>query len=283
MQYTRKNFLRVLGAGTLAASTSLTCKAAPSGQNDPAAGAHPLTLGLASYTLRTLDLDQVIKVCNRLHLSAISLKSMHLPLDSSEAEIKATAEKIRSAGIDLYGAGVIYMKSEAEVNNAFGYAKMAGMSTIIGVPNPELLPIVDRRVKETGIKLAIHNHGPGDEVYPSPDNVMEKVKDLDKRIGLCIDIGHTFRIGQDPVKKAKQYADRLYDIHLKDVDKLGGEGKPMEFGRGIMDLPAFMQCLLDIKYNGIVGLEYEKDGDDPIPGLAESVGYTNGILDTLAG
>jgi sugar phosphate isomerase/epimerase len=280
MKYSRKNFLRVLGVGTLAATTSVTCKAASTGQRS-AGAAHPLTLGLASYTLRTLSLDEVLKVCNRLNLKALALKSMHLPLDSSEADIKAVAEKVRAAGIDLYGAGVIYMKSEDEVNNAFDYAKTAGMKVIIGVPDPELLPLVERRVKETDIKLAIHNHGPGDKVYPSPDDVMEKVKNLDKRIGLCIDIGHTFRIGQDPVAKAKQYADRLYDIHLKDVDKLGGEGKPMEFGRGIMDLPAFIKCLQEIKYTGIVGLEYEKDGNDPIPGLAESIGYVHGVLDSI--
>lgn len=281
MKYTRKSFLRVLGAGTLAVSTSVSCKAAQTGQSNGNA-AHELTLGLASYTLRSLSLDEALAVCTRLGLKAICLKSMHLPLDSSVSDIQAVAKKVRSAGIDLYGAGVIYMKSEAEVNNAFAYAKEAGMRVIVGVPNYELLSLVERRVKETNIKLAIHNHGPGDDVYPSPDNVMEKVKNLDKRIGLCIDIGHTFRIGQDPAAKAKQYADRLYDIHLKDVNKVGAEGTPMEFGRGIMDLPAFMKTLQDIKYDGIVGLEYEKDGEDPVPGLAESVGYTNGILDTLA-
>lgn len=279
MQYTRKNFLRLLGLGTLAA-TAAPAKAAKSIQ--PAAPAHPLTIGLASYTLRTLSLDDTLAVCKRLNLKAIALKSMHLPLDSSEATIKATAEKVRAAGLDLYGGGVIYMKSEAEVNNAFAYAKTAGMSVIIGVPNYELLPLVERRVKETGIKLAIHNHGPGDDVYPSPDSVMEKVKDLDKRIGLCIDIGHTFRIGQDPAKKAKKYSDRLYDVHLKDVNKVGAEGTPVEYGRGIMDLPAFLKTLRKIKYTGIVGLEYEKDGKDPVPGLAESVGYTNGALDAMA-
>ena len=279
MTYTRKNFLRLMGVGTLAA-TSVTCKAAQAATASSAAK-HPLTLGLASYTLRELSLDETLAVCNRLGIKAIALKSMHLPLDSSPEQIRAAAEKVRAAGIDLYGAGVIYMKSEAEVNTAFDYAKTAGMRVIIGVPNYELLPLLERRVKETNIKLAIHNHGPGDEVYPSPDSVMDKIKDLDKRIGLCIDIGHTFRIGQDPAAKAKQYADRLYDIHLKDVNKLGAEGTPMEFGRGIMDLPAFLKTLRNIKYNGIVGIEYEKDGKDPIPGLAESIGYTNGVLDVI--
>ena len=281
MKYSRKNFLKLMGVGTLAA-TSVTCKAAQTTESNNTS-AHPLTLGLASYTLRKLSLDDALAVSKRLNLNYIALKSMHLPLDSSTSTIKATAEKVRAAGIDLYGAGVIYMKSEAEVNNAFAYAKTAGMRVIIGVPNYDLLPLVERRVKETNIKLAIHNHGPGDDVYPSPDSVMEKVKDMDKRIGLCMDIGHTFRIGFDPSTEAKKYMDRLHDIHLKDVNLQSAEGRPQEFGRGIMDLPAFLKTLQEIKYTGIVGIEYEKDGDDPVPGLAESVGYTNGAIDALVG
>jgi hypothetical protein len=35
---------------------------------------------------------------------------------------------------------------------------------------------------------------------------------------------------------------------------------------------------LKIKYQGLVGFEYEKDSKDPAPGLAESVGYTKGLL-----
>lgn len=279
MQYTRKNFLKLMGVGTLAA-TSVTCKAASS-SGRPAGTGHPLKLGVASYSLRKLSLDESLAVCKRLGLGSMSLKSMHLPLDSSVSTIKKTAEKIREAGVDFYGAGVIYMKSEAEVNNAFAYAQAAGIGVIIGVPNHDLLPLVDRKVKETDIKLAIHNHGPGDEVYPSPESVYEKIKDLDQRIGLCIDIGHTFRIGQDPVKETRKYKARLYDVHLKDVDQLGAKGTSQELGRGIMDIPAYLKVLQEIKYNGVVALEYEKDGDDPVPGLAECVGYTRGVIDCV--
>jgi sugar phosphate isomerase/epimerase len=133
-------------------------------------------------------------------------------------------------------------------------------------------------VKETNVMLAIHNHGPGDEVYPSPDSVYDKIKDLDKRIGLCIDIGHTQRIGQDPVKMAAKYASRLYDIHIKDVTGSTGKDTPLEIGRGVIDIPGFLKTLVKTKYKGVVSLEYEKDGDDPVPGAAESVGYIRGIL-----
>ena len=281
MALSRKKFLHTLGLGALA-STSLA--AASRRSNSCSKPFHlPLNIGLASYTLRSLSLDEVIPVAKRLGFSSICLKSMHLPLDSTDAEIKQVAQKLHEAGLDLYGAGVIYMRSADEVRNAFRYAKAAGMDVIVGVPPYKLLPLVEEQVKATNIKLAIHNHGPGDDVYPSPDSIWEKVKDLDSRIGMCMDIGHTFRIGHDPAAMARKYAERLHDIHLKDVDRQSAEGGPVEVGRGIMDIPTFMRALEDIEYTGVVALEYEKDGDDPVPGLAESVGYARGVLDVIEG
>lgn len=282
MKHSRKNFIRLLGAGAMSAAAAPAIAATSATGHPDAKNKHPLNLGLASYSLRALPLEEVIAVAKRLNLRSVALKSMHMPLDAGPEQIRAAAEKVRAAGLDLYGAGVIYMKSEAEVNNAFDYAKTAGLRVIIGVPNYELLPLVEKRVQETDIKLAIHNHGPGDEVYPSPDSVYEKIKNLDQRIGLCIDIGHTFRIGQDPSAKARKYADRLYDVHLKDVDRADAQGESLELGRGIMDIPAFLRTLQKIKYGGVVGLEYEKDGDDPVPGLAESVGYVHGAIAGLS-
>ena len=79
--------------------------------------------------------------------------------------------------MELYGGGVIYMKSKEQVDQAFEYAKNAGMSTIIGVPNHEFLEYTNDKIKEYDIKVAIHNHGPGDEMYPSPESIYEKIKD----------------------------------------------------------------------------------------------------------
>lgn len=37
------------------------------------------------------------------------------------------------------------MKSETEIDKAFDYAKRVGVKKIIGVPNYELLPYVDKK------------------------------------------------------------------------------------------------------------------------------------------
>ncbi len=280
MKYSRKSFLKLLGLGGLAAATpAVGASTRNYSANRPKAA--NLELGLASYTTRSYTLDQTIDMAKRLGMKMLCLKSMHLPLESSDADIKAAADKVTKAGLTLYGAGVIYMKSEDEVNNAFRYAKAAGIQTIIGVPNHDLLPLVERNVKETDIKVAIHNHGPGDDVYPTPEVTYEKVKSLDPRVGLCIDIGHVQRLNLDPIENLKKYADRLYDLHLKDVDQSAAAGRSIQFGRGVIDMPGVLRALSEINYQGVMALEYEKDADDVLPGLAECVGYANGVMDVM--
>ena len=274
MNYTRNEFLKLAGIGI---SAAIPVAAAGPFINPPRTGVK-LNLALASYTLRSFSLDDTIKMTIRLGLTNISLKAMHMPLESSADEIKKIAEKIRSAGLNLYGAGVIYMKTEQEVENTFAYAGHAGLEMIVGVPGHELLPLVNEKVRSTNIKLAIHNHGPGDKLYSSPADVFEKIKGLDKRIGLCIDIGHVTRIGQDPVAMLERYKDRLYDMHIKDVSKATEEDTPIEIGRGIIDIPKVIKTLKRINYKGNLAFEFERDGDDPLPGLAESVGYVRGVM-----
>jgi inosose dehydratase len=281
MRITRNEFLKVLGVSATTTLGGIDGFSAPLRSRNYPKTDSAFRLGLASYTLRKFSLAEVIKISQRLNLSAIALKSMHMPLESSSEEIRNMAAQVRSAGLALYGAGVIYMKSEAEVKSAFAYAVDAGLHIIVGVPNHDLLPLVNDQVRKDNIKLAIHNHGPGDDLYSSPSDVYAKIKDLDKRIGLCIDIGHVKRIGQDPVAMIEKYKERLYDMHMKDVDKAQPDGTSVEIGRGVIDIPKVLKTLKKINYQGTIAFEYEKDGDDPVPGLAESVGYVRGIIDMI--
>ena len=273
---TRRQFIKIASIG---AAVSLTGTGSSMGQVRSAqAGKQKFELGLASYTLRKFNLDDTLSMAKRLGFKYICFKSMHLPLDSTPAQIRSVVAKVKEAGLTLYGGGVISMKKEAQVHQAFDYAKAAGMKVIIGVPAPELLPLVNKKVQQYDIKVAIHNHGPGDDLYPTPARAIERIKHLDKRIGLCHDIGHTIRIGSDPIAESKKFADRLLDVHIKDVSEATAKGHSVEIGRGIINIPKFLKMLVRIKYSGIVSFEYEKDADDPMAGLAESVGYVRGVL-----
>jgi len=278
-EQTRRRFLQAAGIGAVA---SLAGANSSPGQVRSStarrAGKQRFQLGLASYTLRKFNLDDTLAMTKQVGLKYIAFKDFHLPLDSSPEQIKAVVEKVKEAGLELYGGGVIYMRNENQVHNAFNYAKAAGMKVIIGVPAPELLPLVNQKVKQYDIKVAIHNHGPGDKIYPTPASAYERIKDLDARIGLCNDIGHTMRAGSDPAVSVKKFADRLLDVHMKDVSEATAKGHGVEIGRGVIDIPKFLRTLVEIKYSGIVSFEYEKDADDPLAGLAESVGYVRGVL-----
>jgi inosose dehydratase len=240
-----------------------------------------LQLGIAGYTFLHVPVDGAIAMMKRVGVMNLSIKDFYLPLDSPADTIHAVSAKFRDAGIRIYAAGVIYMKTAAEVDRAFDYAKVLGVGLIIAAPNPELLPNVEQKVKATGIRVAIHNHGPEDKLYPSPVDVYDHVKGLDERIGLCLDIGHAARAGADPVKVVNDYGSRIFDLHIKDLAVISKEAKPIELGRGVLDIPGLLAALVKIRYAGVCSIEHEMDMNDSLPGIAESAGFFRGVVRTL--
>ena len=241
-----------------------------------------LKLGVATYTLRKLPLDECVKAIRRVGLSYASIKDFHLPLKSTTEERKAVAEKFKAAGVSLLSCGVITWKNEeAAVKQAFEYARDCGIPVIVCNPDPASLSLAERYVREFDIKLAIHNHGPEDKRFPSPYDAMKLIENLDPRIGLCIDVGHTARAKVDPAEAIRKCAPRVFDIHMKDINTTFPTGRGVEQGRGALDTKAMLKALIDIKFGYHVGIEYEKDENDVLPGLAESVGYLRGVLASL--
>ena len=152
------------------------------------------------------------------------------------------------------------------------------MPIIVCSPVPDALDTVEKFAKQTGIMIAIHNHGPDNKDYPSPLDVLNLVKDRDPLMGLCIDVGHTARIGVDPVECIEKSGDRLHDMHMKDENKAAPEGKPTEVGRGVLDIVGILKALAARNYPHHVNLEYEAHADNPQPGVRESIGFVRGVL-----
>jgi sugar phosphate isomerase/epimerase len=204
---------------------------------------------------------------------------IHLPLNSTDAQIADFKAKLAAKDITGYAVGPIYMRSQKEVDDAFAYAKRVGVRLIVGVPNMELLPYVDKKVKEYGFNFAIHLHGPDQATYQDAGQVWNSVKDLDPRIGMCLDIGHDYRNGQDPIADLKKYFSRVFDIHLKNVTGNTKAGRSVEVGKGLINIPAFISALRAVGYSGMISLEYEKNMDDPFTGIGESIGYFRAMLE----
>ena len=280
---TRRSFVKKAGVGLLAmgATSSILggeIYAMPAPEKSPQKE-DLFKVSMAGYSFLHFDIDTTLEMMQRIDVNYLCIKDFHLKLDATKEECDAFHAKLKSKGVTGYGVGPIYMdRNESQIDAAFEYAKRAGVKLIVGIPKYEHLPYVDKKVKEYDFKYAIHIHGPDNPLYPNAKNVWDSVKNLDPRIGMCLDIGHDARDGFDPVEDLKKYYTRVFDVHIKDVTAASKAGTTCEMGRGILDIPAFVKMLRKVKYDGACSLEFEKDMRDPMAGLAESIGYFKGVM-----
>ena len=238
-------------------------------------------IGVAGFSYCCFDIDQTLSYLQSMGVKYLSVKNWWLPFDSTKEQMDAFKQKCAEYGVEGYILGPIYMNSKEEVDRTFDYAARYGSEMFIGVPAYEMLDYVIEKVKETGIKVAIHTHGPDGAAFPDIRTIVEMVKDPSIGIGCCMDLGHTFRMGWDVAADILEYRDWIYDIHIKDETAPSKEGWTWEMGRGQMDIPAIVKALKEIDYQGVLSLEFEKNSKDPQAGIAESIGYLRGVIDAL--
>ena len=241
----------------------------------------PLQFGIATYTFRNFTRAQMLGFLKQLEVTSINCKDTkdHLPSDPVE-EAKALAD-YAAAGTALHAAGTIYFPKDEDddIRAKFEYCKRAGIGTIVaGDPTPESLKWIEKYVKEYDIKIAIHNHGPEDKFFPSPFDVLKAIKNMDPRIGFCIDVGHAVRANANVVEAIHATGKRLYDMHVKDLTSYTSRENQVAVGEGVIPFREIFKALIDIKYPNFVDLEYEIHADDPMPGVIESMAYMRGVL-----
>ena len=255
---------------------------APHGdERDPApATGYQLKLGVASYSCRKFPRDRMIEMVKALRTPYVNLKSVHLPYELAPADLAAARKEIEDAGLQIVGGGTITFEKDTDedVQRYFDYAKAAGMPTIVCTMDPAILPRVERFAKQYDILVAIHNHGPEDKRFPSPYDVLKAVKSMDRRMGLCIDIGHTVRTGTDVVQAVADAGPRLHDMHAKDLRDLSAKESQVIVGEGAIPVAEIFRQLVAMRYPGYVNLEYEIDADDPLPGMKQSFAHMRGIV-----
>ncbi len=240
----------------------------------------PLRLGVASYSLRNFSRDKAIDMVKALGTPYVNLKSVHLPYELSPEELATARRAIEGAGLHIVGGGVITFEEDTDegVGKYFAYAKAAGMPLIAAHADAQILPRIERFAKQYDIKVAIHNHGPEDTRFPSPYDALKHVRNMDRRMGLCIDIGHTVRAGTDVVRAIADAGARVLDMHAKDLRDPKSAASQCIVGEGVIPIAAIFQQLETIGYRGYVNLEYEIDADDPLPGMKQSLAYMRGAL-----
>ena len=246
--------------------------------------AETVKLGVASYSLRKFPLDKSLEMIKALHTPYVNFKSVHLPYEKSAAELAALRKDVEAAGFRIVGGGTITFSvdTDDDVRRYFEYAKAAGMPTIVGTGHPDVMPRVERFAKQYDIKVAIHNHGPEDKHFPSPYDVLKTVRNMDPRMGLCIDMGHTARTGTDIVKAITDAGPRLLDMHIKDLRDPKARESQCIVGEGVLPIADIFNALQATHFAGYACLEYEIDADDPLPGMKQSFAHMRGVLAGIA-
>ena len=240
-----------------------------------------MKLGIATYSLREFSRPVAIEMLKKMHVKYVSIKDVHLKIGAPAEETKAGRAEFDAAGLTVTSGGNVDMTKGVTVDDLrkqFEYAKAAGLPMMVCAPTHENIKNVETLVKEYNIRIAIHNHGPEDKHFPTPQSVLEVVRKLDKRCGLCMDIGHSARTGIDVVKTLAGARDRLFDMHVKDLTDFTSRDSQVDIGDGKLPFPAIFKELKKQGYTGCVNMEYEINAKDPMMGMQRSLSYMRGIL-----
>ncbi|MFQ5554619.1 MAG: TIM barrel protein [Acidimicrobiia bacterium] len=142
-----------------------------------------------------------------------------------------------------------------------------------------------------GLETALHQHwGMAIERRPHVERLLEE-----SDVGLCLDTGHFFLAGIDPVEIAGLASGRTHHVHLKDVDDAAAErvrsgevgfrkavidGMFKPLGQGDVDIAGVIRLLETAGYSGWYVLEQDvslpgepEPGAGPIADAAASVDY----------
>lgn len=270
---TRRAFLHSIPAAAAAAAVSSNASAA-------ASPAPAIRFGIASYSFREFSRRLCIQYTKQLGISLLTIKEFHALYRSTPEELDRARREFAAAGLTLTGGGTVYMLKEdpEDVKFYFEYARRLGLPMMNVGPTAKTLPIIEKFAREYDIKIAVHNHGPEDRHFPAPSDALKLIKDMDPRMGVCVDVGHTTRTGKDLLEEIEMAGPRLLDVHMKDLRDLKQAASQCDVGDGQMPVPQIFRLLMKMNYSGVVHLEYEINADNPLPGMHRSFAYMRGVL-----
>jgi len=296
---TRRSFL---AAGSLALAAS--CRAVPEKTADAPIPRRKVRfrLGMAGYTYNKFTIDQTLEALERFGVHDLCVKDFHLPLTATAEEIAAFRKKCAGRGVTPYGVGPIYMSTEDEAKRAFDYAAALGVPVVVGVPwkpaadggtgwkqrrqSPELCAKISDMCARYDLKFAIHNHGRNPatgvpELFGAPIDVWNMVKDMDRRMGLCMDVAYTFADGFDPCAEIRKYAARLFDCHFRNISDPANGSAGVNSSDGVIDYFRVVTALAEVGYTGACGIELANAFPKNPEWIPASVGYFRGLMDAV--
>ncbi len=265
--FDRRRFLRLGGAIGLGLAVAPRLGLGADKDGDPYGG---FTLGAQSYTFRHFNLEETLKRLKDLNLHYVEFYQKHVPLESTPDQLAAIQKLCKDYEVTPLAWGVQSFSKDTEKNRkSFELGKSLGLKMLSADPDPDSFDSLDKLCDEYKIAIGIHPHGPqGNHLHRwySAEVIMAAVKDHNPLIGSCLDTGHLIRAAQlgkklDPAQEVLKMGPRNFGIHLKDWNN---ETK-MEVidGQGSLDIPALLKALREVKFAGLISIEYEAKEEEP--------------------
>lgn len=270
---TRRSFLKA----TAAAGAALLAPHAATAADDEFAG---FKLGVQSYTFRNFDLEPMLKRTQELGLKYAEFYSKHIPPASPPDKLKAILALCKEYDVTPVAFGVQrFTKSAEENRKTFDFGKAIGIKSFSADPDPDSFDSLDKLCEEYQIAIAIHPHGPsgkGKHRWYSAEVILKAVKDHHPLIGACLDTGHLIRMAQlgeklDPAEQVRVMGDRNFGMHLKDHDNEKKHDVVFGDPKGVLDIPAVLKALREVKFRYAISIEYEANPADPSPDMKKNV------------
>lgn len=271
----RRRFLQTSSAAALGLSTLPNLLPAEEKKDDAFGG---FKLGAQSYTFRDFDLEPALKRMKELDLHYVEFFQKHAPLQSTPKQIAALRKLCADYDITPLAWGVQGFSKNTDANRkVFEFGKALGIQMFSADPDPDSFDSLDKLCEEYKIAIGIHPHGPQgkkEHRWYSAQVILKAVKDHHPLIGTCLDTGHLIRAAQlgdklDPAEQIHLMGARNFGIHLKDHDNK--KRKDVIFGKGSLDVPGVLMALREVKFKGLLSIEYEAHPQNPSPDVQACV------------
>jgi len=272
--FDRRCFLQA-GAAALGLSALPNLLSGEEKKDDPFGG---FKFGAQSYTFREFDTEQALKRMQELGLHYVEFFQKHAPLSSSPEQIAALLKLCKEYQVTPLAWGVQHFSNNTDANRkVFEFGKALGIKMFSADPDPDSFDSLDKLCEEYQISIGIHPHGPQgkkEHRWYSAQVILKAVKDHNALIGTCLDTGHLIRAAQlgdklDPVEQIQLMGKRNFGLHLKDHDN--ERHTDVVYGKGVLDVPGVLKALREVKFHGMISIEYEANPKDPMADVAACV------------
>ena len=232
-------------------------------------------IGAQSYSFRKFSFEGAVDQLEALGLHIMEFCSVHFPADPADPGFGKVLDTLHARRVTVPCFGVEGFTADCAANRRkFELGRALAVECLTADPGPDAFDSLEELVDEFGIRIAIHNHGPGAR-YDKAADTLRAVEGRHPFIGACVDTGHCLRSGERPADVIAALGARVLSVHLKDW-KIGGEETIL--GEGDADLPGVAAALRAMDFSGPVIMEYENSPEGPVPDMRKGLELWNRLM-----